>query len=93
MDSPSRLRSVFDNFDKLEHPTGSFDWEAPSPAFRFSKSDFVCAGELQEIDPITSAIHSTKHYAATCTHLLRYSVPFVFHDLSSVPTTPFPMPY
>ncbi len=74
MDSPSRLHSVFDKFDKLENPSGSFAWESPPSTFVFSKSDFVYSGDLQEIEIINSAIHSTKHYAATSTALLRFSV-------------------
>jgi hypothetical protein len=74
MDGPSRLHSVFDKYDKLENPSSSFTWELPPSTLTFSKSDLICTGSLQEIEAVTSAIHSTKYYAATSTHLLRFLV-------------------
>lgn len=75
MDSPSRLLSVFDKFNKLENPSGGFSWELPNPSYKVNKADIIFTGELQEVEASTSLIHSTKYYAATARELLRFSVP------------------
>lgn len=70
------MNSVFDKFNKLEDPSGHFAWEPIPPSFRFRPGEVICEGDLQEVDSITSFIHSTKHYAATPHAIFQFSVSF-----------------
>ena len=74
MDVPSRIASVFDKFNKFENPSAWFTWQAPPPSYKLAKSELICTGELQEIDATTSAIRTTRYYAATSGEILRFNV-------------------
>jgi len=68
------VRSVFDIYNKLEHPSGGFAWMHPPHTFKLNKADIVCSGELQELESSTSGFHSSRFYAATITELIRFAV-------------------
>ena len=66
--------SVFDKYHKMENPSGCFSWKTIGSSFKFKKEDIVHSDALQEIDPVTSTIYSTKLYAVTPNELIRFPV-------------------
>ena len=74
MEGSSRINSIFDKVSKIENPSNCFDWESPKSWYKFDTKNIIHIGELQEVNPLTSAIYSTKYYAATRTELLCFSV-------------------
>jgi len=76
MESPIRINSVFDKFHKLENPSGWFTWQPPPSGYKIIKDNIICSGELQEIDTITEAIHTTKFYAVTIREFIRFPVSY-----------------
>ncbi len=74
MNSFTKSDSLFDRHNKMECPTASFGWVLPPPSFKYSKSDVIYSGVLQEIDDTTSTIRSSKPYAATPQRILRFAV-------------------
>lgn len=66
--------SLFDKQHKLQQPSAEFDWEYIAANYFFDPNGVICEGELQELDPDTSQLHSLKYYAATSKELLRFSV-------------------
>lgn len=70
----SEIPSIFDKQHKLEDPSAEFDWECPPPSYHVNLENIICEGQLQEIDPSNSQLHSERHYVATVNEILRFSV-------------------
>jgi len=74
MKNTPELSSLFDRFYELENPSSSFGWRSFDTSYKFSKSNIICSGELQELDSSSSSAHSTKLYAATSTEMISFNV-------------------
>lgn len=68
--------SVFDRFHKLKSPSAKFAWKYTPAGYKVNPQSVVCEGELEELDPITSATRSTKYYAATTRDLFCFGVTY-----------------
>lgn len=74
MESKIRWPSVFDTFDKLENPSGSFTWVPTPNAFKLNRKEIVCEGVLQELETSSSALYSPKYFIATKKYIYRFNV-------------------
>ena len=68
--------SVFDKYNKLECPSAQFSWQRAEVGrtWTMGGSEVVYKGELQELEALTSAVHSHKYYVATSRELLEFAV-------------------